>query len=180
MPIGDTLAQARQQAGLTVTQVSKRTRIRETIIRKIEADDYSECGGDFYTRGHIRAIAKVVGADPEPLIQEYDTRYREPGAIGTVSLEELLAASGRAGQRHPPDLPAARARATAPREPAWRANRPRLPRRRRESTRRRGTAPGRARRARRRRPATGPRRPRHRGPAIPGRRPRHPPRRRSR
>jgi len=118
VPIGDTLAQARQQAGLTVTQVSKQTRIRETIIRKIEADDYSECGGDFYARGHIRAIAKVAGTDPEPLIQEYDTRYRAPGAIGTVSLEELLAASGRAGQRRAPDLPAARA--TAPRGPAWR------------------------------------------------------------
>ena len=113
MPIGETLARARQHAGLTVTQVSRQTRIRETIIRKIEQDDYSECGGDFYTRGHIRAIAKAVGTDPGPLIQEYDTRYREPGAIGTVSLEELLAASGRAGQRHPPDLPTVRARVAA-------------------------------------------------------------------
>ncbi len=33
MPIGETLAEARRQAGLTVTQVSERTRIRETIIR---------------------------------------------------------------------------------------------------------------------------------------------------
>ena len=50
MPIGETLAQARQQAGLTVAQVSARTRIRETIIRGIEDDDYSACGGDFYAR----------------------------------------------------------------------------------------------------------------------------------
>jgi hypothetical protein len=111
VPIGETLAQARHQAGLTVAQVSKQTRIRETIIREIEADDYSECGGDFYTRGHIRAIAKVVGADPEPLVQEYDTLFRAPGVAGTVSLQELLAASGRAGQRRPPDLPAVRAAA---------------------------------------------------------------------
>ena len=110
MPIGETLARARHQAGLTVAQVSKQTRIRATIIREIEADDYSECGGDFYTRGHIRAIAKVVGTDPEPLIQEYDTLVRAPGVAGTVSLQELLAASGRAGQRRPPDLPAVRPR----------------------------------------------------------------------
>jgi hypothetical protein len=113
VPIGESLAQARHQAGLTVAQVSRQTRIRETIIRGIEDDDYSECGGDFYARGHIRAIAKAVGADAEPLIQEYDTRHRAPGAVGTVSLEELLAASGRAGQRHPPDLPAALGRVTA-------------------------------------------------------------------
>jgi cytoskeletal protein RodZ len=70
--IGDTLAEARRQAGLTVTQVSQRTCIRETIIRGIERGDYSACGGDFYARGHIRSIARAVGADPEPLIREYD------------------------------------------------------------------------------------------------------------
>jgi cytoskeletal protein RodZ len=70
--IGDTLAQARRQADLTVTQVSQRTCIRETIIRGIERGDYSACGGDFYARGHIRSIARAVGLDPEPLIREYD------------------------------------------------------------------------------------------------------------
>jgi transcriptional regulator with XRE-family HTH domain len=102
VPIGAALAQARHQAGLTVAQVSRQTRIREAIIRKIEQDDYSVCGGDFYARGHIRAIAKAVGADPEPLIQEYDAAHREPGAIGTVSLDELLATSGRAVRWHRP------------------------------------------------------------------------------
>jgi transcriptional regulator with XRE-family HTH domain len=116
--IGETLAQARHQAGLTVAEVSQRTRIRETIIRKIEEDDYSECGGDFYARGHIRAIAKAVGTDPGPLIQEYDTRHRAPGAIGTVSLDELLATSAHAGHRHRPGRP--EARVTAPGPPAWR------------------------------------------------------------
>jgi len=60
--IGADLADARRRAGLTVTQVSQRTCIRETLINGIERDDYAACGGDFYTRGHIRAIAKVVGA----------------------------------------------------------------------------------------------------------------------
>jgi len=62
--IGEGLALARRQAGLTVTQVSERTCIRETIIVGIEHDDYSACGGDFYTRGHIRAIAKPSGQIP--------------------------------------------------------------------------------------------------------------------
>src|SRR5437764_10372879 len=70
--IGETLARARGQAGLSVQHVSERTRIRETIIRAIEHDDYSGCGGDFYARGHIRSIAHAVGTDPEPLISQYD------------------------------------------------------------------------------------------------------------
>jgi cytoskeletal protein RodZ len=79
--IGDALAQARRQAGLTLTQVSQRTCIRETIIRGIERGDYSACGGDFYARGHIRSIARAVGADPEPLIREYDATQGAPQAI---------------------------------------------------------------------------------------------------
>ncbi len=78
MGIGGALAEARSEAGLTVTQVSERTRIRETIIRGIEHDDYSACGGDYYARGHIRAIARVVGADPVPLIEEYDAARQPP------------------------------------------------------------------------------------------------------
>lgn len=78
MPIGKALAGARRRAGLTVAQVSQRTRIRETIIRGIENDDYSACGGGFYARGHIRAIAKVTGADPGPLISEFDRAHQPP------------------------------------------------------------------------------------------------------
>jgi transcriptional regulator with XRE-family HTH domain len=76
--IGGALAEARTEAGLTIAQVSERTRIRETIIRSIELDDYSACGGDYYARGHIRAIARVVGTDPVPLIKEYDAAHMPP------------------------------------------------------------------------------------------------------
>jgi cytoskeletal protein RodZ len=73
--IGDTLAEARRQSGLTTAQVSQRTRIRESIIRAIEQNDFSPCGGDFYARGHVRSIAGVVGTDPAPLIREYDEEH---------------------------------------------------------------------------------------------------------
>jgi cytoskeletal protein RodZ len=73
--IGGTLTKARQEAGLTVTQVAGRTRIRETLINAIERDDYTLCGGNFYARGHIRSIARVAGIDPEPLIGEYDDAH---------------------------------------------------------------------------------------------------------
>ena len=88
MSIGDTLAEARRQAGLTISQVSERTRIRETIIRGIERGDFSACGGDFYARGHIRSIAKVVGIDPDPLIREYDAAHGAPHAIRAAEVFE--------------------------------------------------------------------------------------------
>jgi cytoskeletal protein RodZ len=99
--IGEALAEARREAGLTVAQVSQRTRIRQTIIRGIEGDDYSVCGGDFYARGHIRSIAKVVAADPRPLIEEYDTTHRAPGPLSATGIDELLARSRVAERPRP-------------------------------------------------------------------------------
>jgi cytoskeletal protein RodZ len=86
--IGETLAEARRQAGLTITQVSQRTRIRESIIRGIEQGDFSACGGDFYARGHIRGIAGAIGTDPKPLITEYDAEHGTPGGISAADVFE--------------------------------------------------------------------------------------------
>jgi transcriptional regulator with XRE-family HTH domain len=98
--IGGTLAQARREAGLTIAQVSQRTKIREIIISGIEQDDFSACGADFYARGHIRSIARAVGADPDPLIAEYDAARlaEEQAAAGDAVTLPDLAASGLAAR----------------------------------------------------------------------------------
>jgi cytoskeletal protein RodZ len=86
--IGETLAERRREAGLTIAQVSNQTRIRETVIRAIERDDFTPCGGNFYARGHIRGIARVVGVDPEPLIRTYDEQHG--GAPGATPAAQAL------------------------------------------------------------------------------------------
>jgi cytoskeleton protein RodZ len=80
--VGETLSHARRTRGLSVDDVAIDTCIRATLIRAIEADDFSLCGGEVYARGHIRSIARVVGVDPEPLIGEHDTAR---GATRVVS-----------------------------------------------------------------------------------------------
>jgi hypothetical protein len=87
--VGTDLATARSRAGLTLSQVSQRTRIRQAIVAEIEQDDFSGCGGDFYARGHIRAIARAEGLDPEPLILEYDASHGLPpaGTAGRTGVE---------------------------------------------------------------------------------------------
>ena len=88
MSIGDDLADARRRAGLTVSQVSQQTRIRESIIRDIEQGDFAACGGDFYARGHIRSIAGAVGTDPAPLISEYDADHGPVGPLRAADVFE--------------------------------------------------------------------------------------------
>jgi cytoskeletal protein RodZ len=97
--IGEALAQARHHAGLSLTEVSQRTRIRETIIAGIEADDYSACGGDFYARGHIRAIARVVGTSSEPLIEEYDAVRLGPPPDAEEETSPIKPVRGRERRR---------------------------------------------------------------------------------
>ncbi|GAA4626066.1 helix-turn-helix domain-containing protein [Actinoallomurus vinaceus] len=111
--IGGTLAKAREEAGLTVPQVAGRTCIRETVINAIERDDFSMCGGNFYSRGHIRSIARAVGIDPEPLVQDYDDAHG--GSPQAVSAREVFEAKTpvKILERRSPNWTAAMAAAMA-------------------------------------------------------------------
>ncbi|RKS10180.1 uncharacterized protein DUF4115 [Nocardiopsis sp. Huas11] len=101
--IGHTLAAARIAAGYTVADLSTRTRIRERVLKGIEAEDFVPCGGDFYARGHIRGICRALGLDPDPLLAEYERDHANMAKLAFVPL-----------QRHPAAAPeAARAVAAA-------------------------------------------------------------------
>jgi cytoskeletal protein RodZ len=73
--IGSELTAARERADMTIEQLSAATRIRTGLLVAMEADDFSRCGGNFYARGHIRSIARVVKADPVPLLATFDAEH---------------------------------------------------------------------------------------------------------
>ncbi|MDQ1103846.1 hypothetical protein QE405_001130 [Nocardioides zeae] len=73
--VGPALTEARRRLGLSVDQVAERTRIRPHVIEAIEVDDFGPCGGDFYARGHLRTLGRVLGVEPQPLVEQYDERY---------------------------------------------------------------------------------------------------------
>lgn len=86
MTIGETLASARAERGLSVEDIAATTRIRGAIIRAIEADDFAPCGGAVYARGHIRSIAAALGVDAAPLLEEFTHADGEPEPLvnGTI------------------------------------------------------------------------------------------------
>jgi len=75
--VGPPLVAARTRLGLTVDRLAERTRIRPHVIESIEVDDFAPCGGDFYARGHLRTLARVLGIDVTPLLTAYDERYAD-------------------------------------------------------------------------------------------------------
>lgn len=94
--IGPELAAARTRLGLTVDQLAERTRIRPHVIESIEVDDFAPCGGDFYARGHLRTLARILGIDAAPLLTSYDERYAD-APISPRRVFEAELASGQSG-----------------------------------------------------------------------------------
>jgi cytoskeletal protein RodZ len=97
--IGRVLAEARLAAGLTVDEVSADTRVRVPIVHAIEEDDFSRCGGDFYARGHLRSLARAVGADGDALVARYDEIHGTApvvlAPIATLDARRIRADRGR-------------------------------------------------------------------------------------
>jgi cytoskeleton protein RodZ len=73
--IGAELAHARETLGLSVDELADRTRIRPSVIESIERDDFSPCGGDFYAKGHLRMLCRVLGVEAAPLLSAYDAGF---------------------------------------------------------------------------------------------------------
>ncbi len=94
--IGPQLVQARERLGVSVDELSERTRIRPHVIEAMEADDFGPCGGDFYARGHLTALARALGLDAESLLADYDERYSH-GPINARRVFEAELATGLAG-----------------------------------------------------------------------------------
>ena len=98
MSLGSDLSAAREAAGLTLEDVAERSRVRRTVIARIEADDFSLCGGDVYARGHIKTLAKIAGIDPQPLVDEFDRLHApEPPTAAEVFEAETHYARERRG-----------------------------------------------------------------------------------
>jgi hypothetical protein len=92
--IGPQFAGARERLGLSVDALAERTRIRPHVIEAIEGDDFSACGGDFYARGHLRTLARVLGVDVAPLLETYDEQYADAPIDPRRVFEAELAGAG--------------------------------------------------------------------------------------
>jgi hypothetical protein len=70
--LGAALRAAREASGWTVEQVSEATRIRATLVRDLEADQFGSSMGAVYARGHVKSIAAALAVDPAPLLALFD------------------------------------------------------------------------------------------------------------
>ncbi|PZS29063.1 MAG: hypothetical protein DLM59_13520 [Pseudonocardiales bacterium] len=130
--LGAMLRDARERSALSVDDVSERTRIRATLIREIEADDFGGCGGNFYARGHVRSIATTLKLDPTPFVTRFNMQAEmtQPMGLPVLPAFEPTRSHGKSGRASkPPKAPKAPPVRAAPMAPmAAGATRPRVAR----------------------------------------------------
>ena len=75
MSLGSMIRQARTDAALSIDDLAEKTSIRPTLLREIENDNFRNCGGETYARGHIRNIAAKVNLNPKVLLEIFDQEH---------------------------------------------------------------------------------------------------------
>ena len=89
MGVGRRLRQAREGRGLSVAEVAARTKIPMRQLTCIEGEDYDQVPGGIFVRGHIRAMARVVGLDPLDATEHFEEETRpRPPVMATQQEEE--------------------------------------------------------------------------------------------
>jgi cytoskeletal protein RodZ len=72
MSLGSLISKARIDAGLSIDDLSAATNIRGTLLRDMEDDNFSRCGGETYARGHLRNIAIKLNVDPQLFLMAFE------------------------------------------------------------------------------------------------------------
>jgi cytoskeletal protein RodZ len=72
MTLGSLITQARKSAGLSIDDLSEATNIRGALLREIESNNFVNCGGETYARGHLRNIATKLGVDPQTFLSLFE------------------------------------------------------------------------------------------------------------
>ena len=69
--LGEKLRQAREERGLTLSEVADQTRISSLYLESIENDDYRILPGGIFNKGFVKSYAKFVGINEQEALQDY-------------------------------------------------------------------------------------------------------------
>jgi cytoskeleton protein RodZ len=71
LTLGEKLRQAREERGITLSEVAEQTRISSLYLESIDNDDYRTLPGGIFNRGFVKSYAKYVGLDEQEALAEY-------------------------------------------------------------------------------------------------------------
>lgn len=88
MSLGNTLYSARTARHITLNQAALETRIRQSVLEALEADDYTALPPRPFLRGLLRNYALYLNVDPDAALEEYDTAtgHQAPSAPARIAV----------------------------------------------------------------------------------------------
>ena len=81
--VSGTLRAARERAGLSLEELSARTRIKLAFLEAIEAGRFEALPGEFFTRAFLRTYARELHLPPDEIVGAFDAS-RDPGPLPAV------------------------------------------------------------------------------------------------
>jgi len=90
MELIERLRRAREKAGLSIDELSSRTKIQITLLEAIEAGHFQRVPGGLFVRGFLRAYAREVGLDPEEVVSQYLQEYESMAPPPEVEEEPVV------------------------------------------------------------------------------------------
>lgn len=82
MSLGERFRAAREQRGLTLSEVAEHLRIRSVYLAAIEEENWAAIGAPVYTRGFLRTYARYLNLDAEEAVGEYNSAAGvQPGPV---------------------------------------------------------------------------------------------------
>jgi cytoskeleton protein RodZ len=68
---GENLRREREMRGVTLQEISAATKISVRFLKSIENEEFSRLPGGIFNRSFVRAYARYLGLDEDPLLEEY-------------------------------------------------------------------------------------------------------------
>lgn len=80
LTLGEKLRQAREDRGLTISEVAEQTRISALYLESIENNDYRTLPGGIFNKGFVKSYARHVGLNEQDALQDYAALLSEQGS----------------------------------------------------------------------------------------------------
>lgn len=90
---GAQLAQARERKGLTLAEISKRSRIGVPYLEAIEREDWLALPGQMYVRGFIRLYARELDLNVTLLLEALEAQTKEREATRVKATQRAQGAT---------------------------------------------------------------------------------------
>ncbi|ACL69638.1 helix-turn-helix domain-containing protein [Halothermothrix orenii] len=71
MSIGSKLKEARNKSGLSLEEISKKTKIRVRYLKALENDNYDIIPGEVYVKAFLKGYSNQVGLNGDAIVKEY-------------------------------------------------------------------------------------------------------------